>query len=82
MIKTDDLKDKKKSENPIRFTKTDCKYLKITLLRIRTKSSQELSSDFAQTSGSQDIFNHEKSTCERKPSSLNGKKEILSKTRT
>ena len=38
-IETGDIKDKKKSQRLTKLTKSDCKYLKITSLRNRTKSS-------------------------------------------
>ena len=49
-IETVNIKDRKKSRRPTKLTKRDCKYLKITSLRNRTKSRQELHSDLAQTS--------------------------------
>ena len=50
---TEDIKDRKKSRRPTKLTKSDCKYLKITSLRNRTKSCQELGLDLAQTSHTQ-----------------------------
>ena len=52
-IETEDINDRKKRGRPTKLTENDCKYLRITLLRKRTKSSQELGLDLAQTSGTQ-----------------------------
>ena len=53
MIETGDIKDRKKSRCPRKFTKSNYKYQKMISLRNRTKSNQELSSDLAQTSRTQ-----------------------------
>ena len=55
-IEPGDIKDRKKSARPTKLSKNDCRYLKITSLRNKTKTSQELGSDLAQTSGTQVHF--------------------------
>ena len=50
-IESGNIKDGKKGGNPTKLTKNDYKYLKMASLRNRIKSSQELGSGLAQTSG-------------------------------
>ena len=52
-IEIGDIKDRKENGRLTKLTYSDCKYLKITSLINRSKTSQELGSDHAQISGTQ-----------------------------